>query len=97
MSVFFVLKHVVLILCTNFNLFNNPSMFLHVLMIFRNSLRMIKTDREMSELLQIVRKNIVLLLLYLLVLLSELKGLVCIYIYIYIYVCVCVYIYIYMD
>jgi len=40
---------------------------------------MIKTDRKMSELLQIVRKNIVLVLLHLLVLLCELKGLVYIY------------------
>ena len=36
------------ILCTNFNIFNNPSVFIYALMMFSNSLRMIKTDQNME-------------------------------------------------
>jgi len=34
----------------NFNIFNNPSMFLNALLIFTKFLKMIKIDRNMSEL-----------------------------------------------
>jgi hypothetical protein len=41
---------------TNFNVFNNPSMFSYVLLMFSNSLKMIKIDRNMSQSWQIMCK-----------------------------------------
>jgi hypothetical protein len=38
------------ILCTNFNIFNNPSVFLHALLVFTNSVKMIKVEGNMSDL-----------------------------------------------
>jgi hypothetical protein len=60
------------ILSTNFSVFNNPSMIINVLMMSSNSLKMIKIDRNMSELSQIVCKKRNLTLMHLLVVLCEL-------------------------
>ena len=54
------------ILCTNYNVFNNPYMFLHAILVFANSVKMIKVERNMSGLCQIVCKNIILRLVHLL-------------------------------
>jgi len=52
----------------------NPFMVLYfALLVLSKSLKMIKLDRNMSDLRQIVRKNVNLILVYLLVLLYKLK------------------------
>jgi hypothetical protein len=88
MSIFFVLKHVVRIFMHNFNVFDNPSMFLYVLMMFCNSRRLIKTDRKMSEVLQIVRKNNFSIIAFVSFIVWIKRSCVCVCVC----VCVCIYV-----
>jgi len=45
------------ILCTNFNVCKNLSVFVYAVMMFSNSLCMIRTDQNMLEILVVVCKK----------------------------------------
>ena len=53
------------ILCINFNVFSNPSVFMYALLVFRNSLKIMKIDRSISDYDKLSVNIIILTLVYL--------------------------------